>query len=176
MWQRFYNKHIIQESHVFQVMLYKESAKNLRFKQGTGKLSFTQLSELRLGNFSIRSRKLYEIKFSNYIRARSVRNVIPILWIKSDYDLVLPSHQHPCVTRIVLQKLKIGSIEYGSILILSENTVFCSTYIWCILSPCVEYTKLEIGCVINLVKCGIHFQFDELRLENSDFIHKIWFY
>ena len=124
MWQRFYNKHIIQESHVFQVMLYKESAKNLRFKQRTGKLSFTQLNELRLGKFSIRSRRLYKIKFSNYIRARSVHNVIPILWIKSDYDLVLLSHQHPCVTRIVLQKLEIGSREYGSIFHIEQKYSF----------------------------------------------------
>ena len=165
-------------------MVYKESAKNLRFNQRTGKLSFTQLSELRLGEFSIRSQRLYKIKSSNYIRARSVDNVIPVLWIKSKYDLVLPSHQHSCVTfSILLIFLSLGSYYRNWKLnrenmevyfILSENTVFFFTYIWCILSPCVKNTKLEIGCVINLVKCGIHFQCHELRL--GDFIHKIWFY
>ena len=97
-------------------------------KSRTGELSSTQLSELRLGELSIRSRRFFEIKLSNYIRARSAHNVIPILWIKSEYDLILPSHPHPYVTfsillifcfvfifGVVLQKLKIGSKEYGSL-------------------------------------------------------------
>ena len=78
-WQRFYNKHIIQNGHVFQDMVKKESSKNQDFKQRTGELSSNQLSELRLGEFSIRSLRFYEINFSNYIRAQSARNVTPIL-------------------------------------------------------------------------------------------------
>ena len=78
-WQKFYNKHIIQKGHVFQIMVYKESGKSLRFKQRTGELGSTQLSELRSGEFSSRSWSFYEIKFSNYIRARCAHNVVPIL-------------------------------------------------------------------------------------------------
>ena len=35
-------------------------------------------------------------KFSNYVRARSARNVITILWIKSEEDLIL---SFPTLTR-----------------------------------------------------------------------------
>ena len=78
-WQRFYNKDIIQKGHVFQDMLYKDPGKSYCFKQRTGTLGSTQLSELKLGKFKIRSRRLYNITFSNHIKARSARNVIPIL-------------------------------------------------------------------------------------------------
>ena len=35
--------------------------------------------------------QLQQIKFSNYVRARSPRNVISILWIKLEKDLILPT-------------------------------------------------------------------------------------
>ena len=68
----------------------------------TGEMGSTQLSELRLGEFSIRSWRFYEIKFPDYMRTRSAYNVIPILWIKSEYNLILPSHPHSYVTFSIL--------------------------------------------------------------------------
>ena len=52
---RFYIKDIIQKVHVFH-MLFKDSNKKEHFKQRPGEKGSTQLSELRLGEFSIRSR------------------------------------------------------------------------------------------------------------------------
>ena len=36
-------------------------------------------------------------KFAYYIRAQSTHNIIPILGIKSEYNLILASHLHHCV-------------------------------------------------------------------------------
>ena len=104
----------------FRMWCIRNQAK--RFKQRTGELGSTQLSELRSGEFSSRSWSFYEIKFSNYIRARCAHNVVPILWIKLEYDLILPSHSHSYVTFSIL--LIYGLKEYGSVFHIDWKYIF----------------------------------------------------
>ena len=45
--------------------------------------------------FNIRSTRLYEVKSKNYVRSQNGRNIIPILWSKIEYDLILFLPLHP---------------------------------------------------------------------------------
>ena len=53
------------------------------------------LSESSLENSVLDRWRIYEITFSNYVRARSACNVIPYLFIKLEEDLKLPILQLP---------------------------------------------------------------------------------
>ena len=82
--------------------------------------------------------------------------------------------------RIVWQKLKIGLRKYGNIFHIEWKKYSFLFHIYLItffITLCRD--KFEICCLIHLVKRGLHFQFQELRLRQfstrsySDFIHKI---
>lgn len=60
------------------------------------------VKRFKVRRIQVRSKRLYEIKFSNYIWMRSTCNVIPVLWVKSEYDLILPFHIHPQVVLFIL--------------------------------------------------------------------------
>ena len=65
------------------------------FKRGRRTEIHVGINESSLENAVLDRRRFYEITFLSYVRTRNARSIIPILWIKLEEDLILPTLPQP---------------------------------------------------------------------------------